>query len=85
MVLYYLILCRSLTYAQRTAAALTRAGITATVFRSPRVIDQEGCSYCVKVARQSLSDALFVLSRVGLPPKRIYTLTGDGVYQEVLL
>ena len=26
---YYLIVCRSLTYAQRTASALERAGITA--------------------------------------------------------
>lgn len=29
--LYYLIVCRSLTYAQRTAAALERAGITAHI------------------------------------------------------
>ena len=34
--LYYLIVCRSLTYAQRTAAALERTGITARVIRSPR-------------------------------------------------
>ena len=39
---YYLIVCRSLTYAQRTAAALERAGITAHIRRSPRAIDQEG-------------------------------------------
>ena len=32
---YYLIVCRSLTYAQRTASALERAGITAHILRSP--------------------------------------------------
>lgn len=34
--LYYLIVCRSLTYAQRTASALERAGITAHIMRSPK-------------------------------------------------
>mgnify|MGYP001862318501 CR=1 FL=1 len=33
---YYLILCRSLTYAQRTASVLERAGIAARVLRSPK-------------------------------------------------
>lgn len=42
--LYYLIVCRSLTYAQRTAAALERAGITAHILRSPKSIAGEGCS-----------------------------------------
>ena len=41
--LYYLIVCRSLTYAQRTAAALERAGITAHILRSPKSIAGEGC------------------------------------------
>ena len=35
---YYLIVCRSLTYAQRTASALERAGITAHILRSPKMI-----------------------------------------------
>ena len=83
--LYSLIVCRSLTYAQRTAAVLGRGGITATIFRSPRAIAQEGCSYCVRVARQRLTDALLLLGRAGLPPKRVLMLTQDGLYQEVVL
>ena len=42
---YYLIVCRSLTYAQRTEVALKRAGITTHILRSPKVIDSEGCSH----------------------------------------
>lgn len=42
---YYLIVCRSLTYAQRTASALERAGITAHILRSPKMISGEGCSH----------------------------------------
>ena len=84
-VLYYLIVCRSLTYAQRTAAALERAGITARVLRSPKSIAGEGCSHSVKISQRNLSDALRVLRRAGLSPKRIYITSGSGSYQEVAL
>ena len=68
--LYYLIVCRSLTYAQRTAAALERAGITAHILRSPKSIAGEGCSHSVKLSQRRLADALRVLHRVGLEPRR---------------
>ena len=83
--LYYLIVCRSLTDAQRTAAALERAGITARVLRSPKSIAGEGCSHSVKVSQRSLPDALRVLERAALRPKRIFVTAGDGSYQEVEL
>lgn len=83
--LYYLIVCRSLTYAQRTAAALERAGITAHILRSPRSIAGEGCGYSVKISQRRLADALRVLHRVMLEPKRIFITTGDGSYREVEL
>ncbi len=82
---YYLIICRSLTYAQRTQAALERAGITAYIQRSPKAIDGEGCSHSVKVAERNLSAALVVLARAGLSPKRVFIIAGDGSYKEVLL
>ncbi len=83
--IYYLIVCRSLTYAQRTASALERAGISAHIFRSPKSISPEGCSYCVKVSERSLSSALVVLNHVGLNPGKIYLSSGDGSYREVML
>ena len=82
---YYLIVCRSLTYAQRTADALERAGITAYILCSPRIIAGEGCSHSVKVSERNLARALLVLERVGLSPRRIYIISGDGGYKEVLL
>lgn len=83
--LYYLFQCRSLTYAQRTAAALERAGITAYLLRSPKSIAGEGCSHSVKVSQRNLSQALTVLHRAGLEPVRVYITEGDGSYREVLL
>ena len=82
---YYLIVCRSLTYAQRTAAALERTGITARVLRSPKSIAGEGCSHSVKISQRSLPEALLVLQRADLAPKRIFITAGAGSYQEVEL
>ena len=83
--LYYLIICRSLTYAQRTAAALGRAGITAYLFRTPRQIAGEGCSHCVKIRQHDLEDALAVLRRAELFTKRVVGAGPDGGYREVAL
>ena len=82
---YYLIVCRSLTYAQRTASALERAGISAHILRSPKAISTEGCSHSVKVSQRSLTSALIVLKRVGLNPEQVYITSGDGSYREVSL
>lgn len=83
--LYYLIVCRSLTYAQRTAAALERAGITARVLRSPKEIAGDGCSHSVKISQRNLPDALRVLEKVALQPKRVFITAGDSSYEEVNL
>ncbi len=82
---YYLIICRSLTYAQRTAAVLERVGITAHILRAPRAIAGEGCSHGVRISPRRLAEALTVLGRAGLTPRRVFLLAGDGSYQEVRL
>lgn len=80
---YYLIICRSLTYAQRTARVLERVGITAHIMRAPKSIAGEGCSHGVKISERRLPDALTVLARTGLTPSRVFLLSPDGTYQEV--
>jgi hypothetical protein len=80
---YYLIVCRSLTYAQRTASVLERAGITARILRSPRSISTTGCSHSVKISERRLMDALIVLKRARLTPSRVFVSAVDGTYREV--
>ena len=82
---YYLIICRSLTYAQRTEAALSKSGITATILRAPKSVDSEGCSHAVRVSERNLASALVILARVGLSPKRLFVFAGEGNYTVVLL
>ena len=80
---YYLIICRSLTYAQRTAKSLERAGISAIVSKTPQSIASDGCGYCVKVSEKRLPDALVTLKNEDLTPGRIFILFQDGHFSEV--
>ncbi len=80
---YYLFVCRSLTYAQRVAATLERAGISAYLTRTPRAIAGEGCGHGVKVPPRRLPEALRALDRAGMPPQRLFALEQNGSYREV--
>ncbi len=82
--LNYLIMCRSLTYAQKAAKALERAGMTATVSRPPAEVSGEGCTYSVKVSERSLPAALVVLKNAGVPSGKIYMMDMDGHPSEVM-
>ena len=55
------------------------------MIRSPKSISGEGCSHSVRISQRALPDALRVLQRAGLSPKRIYITAGNGSYQEVAL
>lgn len=84
--MYYLIMCRSLTYAQRVANALERAGISSHVLRSPAEISPAGCSYSVKLPARYLSRALTILNQRRLPYAGIYVSGAEyGGYREVKL
>lgn len=79
----YLIMCRSLTYAQRAAQTLERAGITATVTRAPQSLTVNGCGYCVQVSENRFHASTGVLSRANVPYGRLYKVEPDGRYVEV--
>lgn len=78
---YDLIVCRSLTYAQRTVSVLERAGVRAFITRTPRSISKFGCGYSVKVPQGSLPAVLDILRRNDLPPKAVYFTDGLGSYR----
>ena len=79
----YLIMCRSLTYAQRAAATLERAGITATLARAPQQLTANGCGYCVTVSGSRFNAALGVLAKGNVPHGKLYRAEPDGRYVEV--
>lgn len=82
---YYLILCRSVTYAQRTVTALERSGVAAYMLRAPRSISGEGCSHCVKINQRDLKQALEILQRNRLTPKHVFSALAGGGYEEIAI
>ena len=79
--LYYLIVCRSLTYAQRTAEVLERGGVPNQILRSPRQIAGEGCSHSVKIAQRRLSEALALLEAIDFPQRLILNADYDRLLE----
>ncbi len=81
--MYYLIMCRSLTYAQRIANALESAGVGARILRSPAEISPSGCSYSVRLSPRSLTKAMTVLKHTRLPYLGIYVGSAAEHWREV--
>lgn len=81
---HYIIMCRSLTYAQRAARALERMGIMAIVMRPPAELSAQGCAYCVRIREKNLTAALKVMKEAGLSHGKIYLMGHGGAGEEVL-
>ena len=79
---YYLILCRSVTQAQRAGRLLAAAGITYRIFRSPAGLTERGCSYSVKVSSANGPRALSLITGGGIRPVKTVIFSG-GEYTEV--
>jgi rhodanese-related sulfurtransferase len=79
----YLLICRSVTFAQRTARTLELAGISGVVMRAPRGLARGGCSYCVRIPAKRMPAALIAIKNAGLPPVRVFTPAENGEFQEV--
>ena len=79
---HYLILARSVTYAQRMQRQLERAGIRSRILRPPRDLTDLCCAYALRIALSDLAGALTTLHKAGLSPVQIF-LYQYGMYQEV--
>ncbi len=78
----YLIMCRSLTQAQRAAKLLERNGITASVVKAPQGLSSRGCAYALSLYWK-FDEAVRLLDRNGLINGKMFKRTADGEYQEV--
>ena len=78
----YLIICRSITFAQRASRAIYRAGIGNQVLRVPAGLVKSGCGYAVKVWEENLDRALQAMEWEHMVPVALF-VGGDGRYEEV--
>ena len=81
--LNYLLMCKSLTYAQRASRTLEHACITAVITKASKSATGIGCGYCVKVTEKRLASALAALNSAGLGPTRVFLQTENGEVREV--
>ncbi len=79
----YILICRSLTYAQRAVRVLERSGIPSVLFRTPQELSKGGCGYSVKIKEKYLATALKALKRAELSPLKIYSVFPNGTSMEV--
>lgn len=74
----YLIMCRSITYAQRAQRALERAGIYGAVVRVPVELSENGCGYGVRVSQRDVDAASRVIAAAGIRPGKTVPLGEVG-------
>ena len=79
----YLILCRSLTFAQKAAAVLDRRGIRAGIVKAPQRLRDRGCGYALSLSRR-FPEAVSILMEQQLLTGRPYQREENGDYREVL-
>ena len=77
----YLIMCRSLTGAQKTSQLLERNGITAVVVKAPQGLSSAGCGYAVSI-RRSVDIAIKLVSSARLMQGKVFVKKADGSYEE---
>ena len=75
----YILMCRSMTVAQRAVNTLTRAGFFAALTKAPQSANPEGCTYGAKIGERNLQAALSILANAGIPVGKILELTRNGV------
>ncbi len=78
----YLIMCRSLTYAQRTAALLERSGIPSVVVKAPQALTSGGCGYAVSLHKR-FEEAVTLLRNNSMIHGKLFKRRDGGDYQEV--
>lgn len=72
--MHILIMCRSLTSAQKAARVLQSGGIFAAVTKAPLSAHPDGCGYGVKIAERRRAEALELLAAAGIPVRGVVDL-----------
>ena len=80
----WLITFRSVTLAQKGERALKQAEIFCSLQRTPKMLSERGCGYCLRVRWYHGDRAIALLREKGVAYGKIYTLEEDGIPREYL-
>ena len=78
-----LIMCRSLTYAQRAMRTLERGGVSVVLVKVPQSVSHTGCSYGLRVSGHYLEHCLHLLNVNHNPYGKVFRYEADGTLTEV--
>ncbi|MBR4077106.1 MAG: DUF3343 domain-containing protein [Oscillospiraceae bacterium] len=78
-----LIMCRSLTYAQRALRTLERGGVSAVLLKVPQAVSHTGCSYGLRVSARYVELCLRLLNENHNPYGKVFRYETDGTLTEV--
>ena len=67
---------RSVTFGQRGQRLLEQAGISCTLQRTPRWMEQQGCGYCLKLRETNCQMAVAMLRHHQVPFQKVYRQVG---------
>ena len=80
----YLLTFRSLTYGQRAQRAVQSIGISTALMRTPKILAENGCGYCIKIKEKDLEPALAAMRKIHISPINAYVKNEDGSYEKVM-
>ena len=81
----YLITFRSITPAQRGEALLRRGQIPCTLRRTPGWLQDKGCGYSLRLAKENMLGAVSLLRSAQIPFQTVYYQPERGKIEEVSL
>ena len=76
---------RSITTAQRGQRVLEQNGIFSRLARTPKLIAEQGCGYCLHLPLAQGEAAAMLLKEKGVAFKRVYQRRSNGEMTEVVL
>ena len=81
----WLITFRSVTFAQKGERQLKRAGIDCTLQRTPKILSERGCGYCLRIRSRDAVAAVNALRENQLSYGKLYALVEGGNPEERVL
>lgn len=77
--MYYHIVCKTLTNAQRMSRLLDKSRIPSHIKRLPSNLrEQNGCGYAVRVKEEHFESSIEILKQADIAPLRVYRNIENG-------
>ena len=83
--LTFFITVRSVTFGQRAESVLRKGGISCSLQRTPRWMEEQGCGYCLRLRTDDIMPAVGLLRAGQVPFRRVYVQGREGDVEEVRL